>query len=339
MLYGWWGFLLSVAGYTKSLLDTSGRRAEDTWSMKKFCSLCKTFGSHASTDCPTPLGLTDPDPIGSTAAEDLHGSSTDARGYFGSKNGAGVWQTIVNQIPPHTLWIEAFAGSAAITRRKRPAAASIVIDADPAVADRLQSEISGSLMERVNGPLLPAGVRVVCADAISWLEKHKQDFNHNTVIYCDPPYLYDSRSCHRRKRYQLEMGEQWLHGPLLEMLFRFGRCRRQGGGPAILISHYRHELYDRILTPPVWRRVDYTAQTHGGPRTECLWCNFEAPTELHDYSVAGRTFRQRQDLKRKQARWIAKLAAMPALERAAVLGAINEWSRSLPSPPLPSPLP
>jgi len=38
----------------------------------------------------------------------------------GSKGGAGVAQRIVTLMPPHELYIEAFAGLAAVGRLKRP---------------------------------------------------------------------------------------------------------------------------------------------------------------------------------------------------------------------------
>jgi D12 class N6 adenine-specific DNA methyltransferase len=63
--------------------------------------------------------------------------------YPGGKNGAGVYQTIINQIPPHRVYIEAFAGSGAVLRHKRPAQISYAIDRDPAVVAALTSTIGG----------------------------------------------------------------------------------------------------------------------------------------------------------------------------------------------------
>src|SRR6266576_6500590 len=230
---------------------------------------------------------------------------------FGSKAGAGVWQSIINQIPPHDQFIEAFAGSATISRLKRPAVATIVIDSDAAVCADLRASFADG-----------AGVRVICADAISWLAKHRKEltatsaldgFAARTVIYADPPYLFAVRSSHRRQRFGHEFGDEWLHGELLTELRRLPR------GVCCLVSGYRHELYDRLLSD--WRRVDYPAQTRGGKRTESLWCNFPEPTELHDPRFAGSNFRARQNLKRKTARWQRRVAAMSPVERSVVLAA------------------
>jgi site-specific DNA-adenine methylase len=237
-----------------------------------------------------------------------HGESVTVRGYFGSKAGAGVWQTILNQMPPHDLFIEAFAGSAAISKRKRPSRSTILIDKDAAAAQACTAAFSDR------------AVTVVCGDAISWLDRNLEHFNERTLIYCDPPYLFDVRGS-PKPRYNRELGDRWLHVSLLELL---DAVSSQGAN--VMISGYRSDLYDQIG----WRRVDYTAQTHGGPRIESLWCNFPEPAQLHDYSVAGRDFRQRERLKKKKARWIAKLAAMPTLDRAAVLAAIDEWRNEPP---------
>jgi hypothetical protein len=44
--------------------------------------------------------------------------------YPGGKRGAGVWQTLLNLIPPHRRWFELFAGGAGLWQRKAPAETS-----------------------------------------------------------------------------------------------------------------------------------------------------------------------------------------------------------------------
>jgi site-specific DNA-adenine methylase len=48
--------------------------------------------------------------------------------YPGGKNGSGVYQQIINQIPPHEIYVEPFLGGGAILRMKKPAAKSICND-------------------------------------------------------------------------------------------------------------------------------------------------------------------------------------------------------------------
>jgi site-specific DNA-adenine methylase len=64
---------------------------------------------------------------------------SDARGmvYPGGKNGAGVYQTIINLMPPHDVYIEPFLGGGAIMRQKRPALLNIGVDLDPGAIARI----------------------------------------------------------------------------------------------------------------------------------------------------------------------------------------------------------
>jgi len=48
--------------------------------------------------------------------------------YPGGKAGAGVYQTIINLMPPHNVYIEPFLGGGAIMRMKRPARLNIGVD-------------------------------------------------------------------------------------------------------------------------------------------------------------------------------------------------------------------
>jgi hypothetical protein len=237
--------------------------------------------------------------------------------FVGSKGGAGVWQRIISEMPPHDLYVEAFAGTGQVLLHKRPARASIAIDSDAAACTGLER----SLIDR-NGE--GAGVTVVCGEAISWLEKHRGKFNERTVVYLDPPYLFETRADPGRRYYGHEFGEEAMHAGLLTLLSRLGR---QGVG--VLISGYRSALYD--FTLKLWRRVDYRTATRGGGVTESLWCNFKAPAQLHDYRFLGTGFRERERIKRKKARWLSKLRRMTPVESAAVLAAIDEWRRQ-PSP-------
>ena len=99
--------------------------------------------------------------------------------YAGGKNGAGVYQTIINMIPAHAVYVEAFAGSAAIARRIKPAGRTILIERDPAMADRLQMA-------------MPAATVMGC-DAVPELEKLAMQDLAGWFFYLDPPYLHSTR--------------------------------------------------------------------------------------------------------------------------------------------------
>lgn len=45
--------------------------------------------------------------------------SCDFGRYFGSKSNDGTYQNIINRIPPHDVYVEAFAGKASIFKHKK----------------------------------------------------------------------------------------------------------------------------------------------------------------------------------------------------------------------------
>ena len=63
--------------------------------------------------------------------------------YPGGKARAGVYQLIINQIPPHRFYIEPFLGGGAIMQMIRPAAVSIGIDKDPDAARAASANFGG----------------------------------------------------------------------------------------------------------------------------------------------------------------------------------------------------
>ena len=235
--------------------------------------------------------------------------------YPGGKSGSGVYQTIINQMPPHLVYIEAFLGGGAVMRHKLPARNNVGLDLDPDVVSRSADIAAG-------GDVVPPGSRLALgrdggpqycferADAVQWLGilRWWTAIVPGCLVYCDPPYLMATRSS-KRRIYRCELEEPG-HIALLDVLVQLP-CM-------VMVSGYESELYrDRLAT---WRVVRYRAMTSGGGmRTECLWCNFPEPVELHDYRYLGRGFRERERIRRRRASWVAMLGRMPALERAAVI--------------------
>lgn len=192
--------------------------------------------------------------------------ATNAPGrYPGGKNGAGIWQRLISLMPPHREYIEAFLGSGAILRRKRPARArNVGIDADAGIIAR---HVAGGDHE---------GFEFIRSDARVWLQQ-RRDWSGDELIYCDPPYLGSARLWPRRDIYAHELKGDDEHAALLQILAAI---------PAmIMISGYPSPLYDERLAG--WRRIEYQAQTRGGPKPEVVWMNYPAPTALHDYRVVA----------------------------------------------------
>lgn len=216
--------------------------------------------------------------------------------YPGSKGQAGVFQRIIGQMPPHSVYVEPFFGSGRIFHEKKPAAASVIIDINAGVLARYG--VAGS-----------ETVQAIHGDAIAHLPE--LTLPADALVYCDPPYLLETR---QNRRYYANEFETHHHTALLTLLQAL-KCR-------VMISGYPSELYGAALQS--WRCLAYRTRTRGRTVTECLWCNFPEPVELHDWRYAGQSHRERVTLKRLAARWLRKLEAMPPRKRGYVLNAIDE---------------
>jgi site-specific DNA-adenine methylase len=218
--------------------------------------------------------------------------------YPGGKGGAGVYQTIINMIPPHQVYIEAFTGGGNIFERKSPAASSILVERDP--------EIAQVWRERA-----PAAT-VVEGDAIAWLAA--REWGGNEFVYLDPPYVLSTRT--KQAIYRFEMTDD-DHRQLLSVLVTMS-----DRGVRWLLSGYRNAIYDEWARERGYQRHDFQAMTRRGLRTESLWMNYVPGSTIADFSYVGSNFRERERIKRKVARWKQRLEQLPPLERAALLAAM-----------------
>ena len=238
-------------------------------------------------------------------------SHAAAMAYPGGKSGSGVYQRIINLMPPHRVYIEPFLGAGAVLRLKKPALLNIGVEIDPAVVSGFAGRTTDSGdfgRQRQEWRTAPT---IVSGDGIAFLESYK--FQGDELVYCDPPYLLATRSS--GKRYKFEMTEL-EHQRLL-------RCIRKIKAPVIL-SGYWSQMYASALKD--WNSLAFQAMTRGRLATEWLWFNFPEPTVLHDYRYLGTNFRERERIKRKKNRWTTRLARMPLLERQALLSAIEAFS-------------
>jgi hypothetical protein len=219
------------------------------------------------------------------------------RSYDGGKGQAGVYHKIINQIPPHDVYIEGFLGGGAVMRHKRPARISYGVELNPAIVEEWR---------RVEFPAL----RVVCEDVVKFLERFT--WSGSELVYLDPPYVRDTRSF-KGELYEYEMTDK-QHRELLRVIKHI---------PArVIISGYCSEMYTEALAG--WRTVTFTAVKRSGETgEEWLWCNFPEPVELHDYRYLGEDFRERERIKRKRDRWERRLRAMPASECYAIMAAME----------------
>ena len=271
--------------------------------------------------------------------------------YPGGKQAAGTYQTIINLMPPHDVYIEPFLGSGAVMRMKRPAAINIGVDLDRKALDAflelappemaMQAFIAGtderdpSLLSQVaagvhrhhgryppthtvrnDDEALSAGNGDTAGTTIICGDAFEflttYPFTGRELVYCDPPYPHETRS--RDNYYRYEMGTD-NHTRLL-IILKSLPCM-------VMISSYESRLYAHMLKS--WKSTSFQAMTRGGRMaTECLWYNYPEPIELHDWRYLGGDFRERERIKRKKQRWVNRLQAMPTLERRALLAALCE---------------
>ena len=226
--------------------------------------------------------------------------------YQGGKNNS--FQTIINQIPPHDVYIEAFAGSGAILRMKRPAHVNVAIDVYPGSTESLRLTTPGSV--------------VISGNAISLLPETVASCGYaaeTVFIYADPPYLKKDidgtpvRSS-QKNIYKHEFCAVDQHRELIALLKSLG-CM-------IMLSGYWSKLYAEELAD--WRTISYNSVTRSGRvAKEYLWMNYPEPIALHDYAFLGNGRTDRQRIKRKVERWKHRLETMPVLEKRVLLLAME----------------
>ncbi|HWC60861.1 MAG TPA: DNA adenine methylase [Verrucomicrobiae bacterium] len=221
-----------------------------------------------------------------------------AEHFVGSKNGAGVKQWIINLMPAHRIYVEAFCGKGVIAEAKRRAAGTVVIDCD-------RSTISDFAC-RCSWP----GLTTVYGNALEILPLLKVE--SDWLIYADPPYLVSSRSC-KRRYYKHELMTPEEHGALLSVLTAL-QCQ-------VIISGYWSELYAERLAG--WNTSNFWTVNRRGKRVqEFVWFNYPAPAVPFDLKFTGADRHQRQRIKRKAGRWLGKFNALPDAERQFILNSL-----------------
>lgn len=225
----------------------------------------------------------------------------DTKTYFGGKAGNGTFQTIINHIRPHQVYIEGFLGAGAIFWKKKRASTSYLIDKYWKCIERAKRGLYSKGFQEVApahgmtilskpGQEEYVQVRMQCAfEQVPFLvDCHLQ--NEETVcVYLDPPYPHESRKSADKNRYQFELADQ-DHVRLLEMAKSL-KCD-------VLISTYPNDLYRNELKD--WTLVEFQSMTHAGLATEWLFFNYPIPEELHDYRYVGKDNRERLDFNRRK---------------------------------------
>lgn len=222
------------------------------------------------------------------------------KNYPGGKNGSGVYQNIINLIPPHDIYIEGFLGSAAILKNKKLALFSICLDLNQKCLDAgRELNLSGCIF--------------IKHDTISYLKTFLsmatilKYYGMVPFIYLDPPYLKHTRRS-KKNIYKYEFSTR----DHIELLGVVGSTSWP-----VMISSYKNTLYDHYLK--TWKRVDYPAVIRTGLVTESVYMNYDHPEVLHDYRYIGKDFREREKNKGIVFRNVSKINRLPAALKNALL--------------------
>lgn len=287
---------------------------------------------------------------------DASSLSSERSSYPGGKSGAGIFQRLISLIPPHRVLVVPFAGHCGVARNIRPAEHTIVIDRDASVCqwwsdwcrtkhgraleihhcDGIEwmryrfgcTEYSdagsgdtglGVSRSRVPGVPSRGDRRLVMPPACDRLSQDAAgtvgsgDARGDWFVFCDPPYVMSQRVTGRI--YDCEMTDA-DHQRLLGTVSTLPASRYR-----VMLCGYPSGLYASLQA---WTTVDHRVPTRGGLQAERIWMNYPPGPELHDYRYIGASNRSRERIRRRQKNWLAQLAAMPAVERQAMLSVLTE---------------
>lgn len=224
--------------------------------------------------------------------------------YIGNKSILGLFQFIVNRIPPHRFYYELFAGSAVISEKLPDTAIKYLFDLDVEVVRNLKVKFG-----------LNSNYIISQADAISYLS-YITNFRSTTdvFVYLDPPYLFSERKS-GKSYYKCELSDS-DHLRLLSVASTVNfNC---------MISHPKCDIYDDALKG--WSCESFTVRYHNHTVLETVYYNYQKPSELQTYAFVGNDSWDRQRIKRKIDSLVLKLAALHPLERNAIVDRIiNEF--------------
>lgn len=233
------------------------------------------------------------------------------KSYYGGKAAAGTYQTIINQIPPHEIFVSGFLGCDAILRYKRPASKNLGFDLDTTIIEAWKKAVFHTAaldlenLTLLNESFLDATVLP------NWITPE-------TFVYLDPPYPLKSRK-DDTPTYNHEMTTA-DHERLLDKI-KWLPC-------PVAISTYPNELYKKSLHN--WRLISFESTTRQGKATEWLFMNYPEPTQLHDYNYLGENYKRREKIKDKFSSLVGKIDKLTPLERGMLFQHLqNKYSRDL----------
>lgn len=218
------------------------------------------------------------------------------KNYIGNKNIPGVYQKIINEIPAHTYYLEAFAGSGAI---------GLLL---PAGTVKIFNDLNSDALQLITVP--PGHTVIKTSYNASDLLQLFSAAGTDGFTFCDPPYLHSTRDSDQL--YKFEMSEHDHIQFLAEAQKLKCNC---------MIIHPACELYD--ITLQYWRSVQIKIRYNRKTSIEKLYMNYGPVQTLQTSKYLGKDCWDRQRIKRKAQRFIDKGMSIPFPERTYIEDTLN----------------
>ena len=232
--------------------------------------------------------------------------------YPGNKARSPLRQMIINVIRPHTVFSEPAAGSAGITRVKKPAEFNYLNDLNPDVVKELKSYVSYSSLRHLEFTRMHAIDHMSTILSLHADSKGSNPKGYGIVFYIDYPYIMSTRQS-QSLLYECEASDQ-DHKELLDFVLT---TLSRYPGVDFILSNYDNELYNNELAG--WGTRQINTNVHGKIVTEKIWFNYNVIKQLHEYTYVGKDRTDRQRIKRKVTRILNTLEGLPPVERNAIL--------------------
>lgn len=234
----------------------------------------------------------------------------DLQKYKGNKAIDGVYHKIINNIPKHSVYMELFAGGAAIARILYQVGAMapecVLNDLDTDVTKALAAEFQLATVKNENA------IEIIAAILSD------QNFCHDKFAFLDPPYKLETRP-NSPILYDNEMDDEdhvKLLYTILEAKF------------PIMVIHPKCELYDTMLND--WRQIEIKIRYHNKTSIEILYMNYPEDLPLQCYNFLGKNWMDRQRIRRKGERLLKKITGLPKDEQNYLLNALQSLHKTDP---------
>jgi DNA adenine methylase len=228
---------------------------------------------------------------------------TKSEHYPGSKAASGVYQSIINLMPRHDIYIEPFLGSGYILKNKDAASLQLGLDIDRSCIDKIH--------DTGHGIFIPGDSLIFLDTAATFINAIHELFG-KILIYADPPYLIESRKS-QAKIYKHEFTRDH-HVKFLDTAVIL-KC-------FVMISCYDNDLYRSKLKD--WSHININTVTRSGKAIETVYFNFPQDTPKHQYNFLGKDFRERAAIKGRITRNVSKIMRMPYAEQQFFLRSLSE---------------